>query len=629
MFRKMLRSKVAGLLFALVIVSMAVWGVEDIFSGRGGNLIKAGDRSISIQDFDQEVQDRLRDLSRQQGRAVTKAEAVENGLVDQLYQQQASRLITLGYGEGIGARASTNAVTVEVLKEEAFNNALTGKFDAEVYESALRRINMTPREFEQDIRDSLTQNYIIGAAGTAIEPPSSFVDLISKFEGENRTVSVLTVTTEDVSELPEPSEEELRAYFEENKSAFGEPERRGITVLHFSPEDFRQSVDVSEEMLANAYEAGKLQRYSTPQTRTYVQANFATEAAALQALGILAAGGEPDTLENVISIEEKTSLKSEIVDTEFANDLFAIAPGAVTEPFDLSGQWVIARVEEVIPGDPYPFEDVREQIRSTLTTERAQGAFEEAARNLENLKGEGLNLQEIGQRIGAPAISYVPVDRRGGTASRARILSLLAEYPQAIEETFKSFEGRISDRFDLDDGGIYLAQLDVITPPSLPEFEDVRERVLTAWRVTNSNEAVALFSEDLVQKINRGETTIEDAAVDLNKDLERVIQPLRRSSNSNELPASAVAAVFTAKEIGQAIATPSPQRGEYLIVSVVSILPPSDDTVSGMRTSIRDLLSQQIDADLVGALGYEISGAVDVSTDDAAFGSYKSRNSTQ
>ena len=59
MFRKMLRSKIGPVLFGIVIVGMAVWGIDDIFSGGGNSLVTAGNRSVSVVEFDETVKDRL------------------------------------------------------------------------------------------------------------------------------------------------------------------------------------------------------------------------------------------------------------------------------------------------------------------------------------------------------------------------------------------------------------------------------------------------------------------------------------------------------------------------------------------------------------------------------------------
>ena len=629
LFRKMLRSKIGPVLFGIVIVGMAVWGIDDIFSGGGNSLVKAGNRSVSVVDFDETVKDRLSDLSRQQQRAVTISEAVDTGIVDQVFQQELSRIIVLGYGEEIGGRASTDAVMKEVFKEDVFNNAITGEFDSTVYRDALRRANLTPRRYEQDLRDDLTRSYISEAAGAAVEPPEAFTQLISQYEGERRSISVLRIDSGDTSEIPDPSEEELAAYFEENKQAFGQPERRGLTVLHFSKEDFRQSVEITDEMLRNAYEAGKAQLYSTPQTRRYLEATFSTEAAALQAVGALAAGADPQTLEALISVQEKTAQRSEIADPAYAESVFGLAEGAVAGPASLGGVWVIARVEEVILGEPFPFEDVQDQVRSALVEENAQLAFEEAARSIEDLKGEGLDLREIGERIGAPALSFVPVDQRGATKSNALVLSLLSVYPEVLRDAASKFEGEFTERFDLEDGGIYLGQLDSIVPPSAAELEDVRDRVLAQWKITNSGEAVTLFAEDLAQKINRGETTLQAEANALGKPIERPRSTLTRSNPGNEIPREAALAVFRVKSPGEAVSSPSENRREQLVITVDTIEAPEASTVDAMRSSVRQRLTGTLDNDLIIALGTEIETAVELDINQGAFASYKAQNARQ
>ena len=629
MFRKMLRSKIGPVLFGIVIVGMAVWGIDDIFSGGGNSLVTAGNRSVSVVEFDETVKDRLSDLSRQQLRAVTISEAVESGIVDQLFQQELSSVIVLGYGEQIGGRASTDAVMKEVFKEDAFNNAITGEFDATVYRDALRRINETPRRFEQGLRDNLTRTYISGAAGAAVEPPEAYTKLISQYEGERRSVSFIRIDGSDISEIPDPSDEDLQTYFEENKTNFGQPERRGITVLHFSPEDFRQSVEITDEMLQDAYEFGKAQKYSTPQTRRYLEATFATEAAALQAVGALAAGADPQTLESLISIDEKTATRSDIADSSYGESLFGLAEGAVAGPASIGGTWVIARVEEIILGEPFPFEEVEDQVRSALIEENAQLAFEEAARGIEDLKGEGLDLKEIGERIGAPALSFVPVDQRGATQSNALVLSLISLYPDVLREAADKFEGEFTERYDLDDGGIYLGQLDTIVPPAAAEFDDVRDRVLAQWKITNSGEAVTLFAENLARKINRGETTLEAEANSLGKVIERPGAVLTRSNPGNEIPRAAALSVFGVKSEGGAVASPSDNRREHLLISVDSIQAPDASAVDAMRASVRQRLTGTLDNDLIIALGTEIEAAVDMNINERAFAAYKAQNARQ
>ncbi len=85
--RNMLRSPAAGGIFVIVIISMAAWGVTDIFAGGSGNsLVSSGDRAISDRVFDSTLERVLRTQTDDRGRSLTKEEAMERGLVDRLYQ---------------------------------------------------------------------------------------------------------------------------------------------------------------------------------------------------------------------------------------------------------------------------------------------------------------------------------------------------------------------------------------------------------------------------------------------------------------------------------------------------------------------------------------------------------------
>ena len=157
----------------------------------------------------------------------------------------------------------------------------------------------------------------------------------------------------------------------------------------------------------------------------------------------------------------------------------------------------------------------------------------------------------------------------------------------------------------------------------------MKDRVLTAWRITNSGEAVARFSEELAQKINRGDTTLIAEARSLGKQVNQPAATLRRSDPSSELPPSAIASVFTAKQVGTAIATPTQSRNEFLIISVDSISPPGGETIDAIGAGLRGDLSLGLDRDLESALAYEIFNAVELTTNDSAYAAYKARNTAQ
>jgi len=60
------------ILVALLVVSFAVWGIADIFTGYGQQtLIRVGDTDITPQDYQRAQQEVLRSMSQQAGRSMS------------------------------------------------------------------------------------------------------------------------------------------------------------------------------------------------------------------------------------------------------------------------------------------------------------------------------------------------------------------------------------------------------------------------------------------------------------------------------------------------------------------------------------------------------------------------------
>ena len=69
------------ILVGLLVVSFAVWGIADIFTGYGRQtLISVGDTNISPQDYARAQQEVLRSMSQQAGRSLSLQEARAAGL---------------------------------------------------------------------------------------------------------------------------------------------------------------------------------------------------------------------------------------------------------------------------------------------------------------------------------------------------------------------------------------------------------------------------------------------------------------------------------------------------------------------------------------------------------------------
>ena len=90
-FRNLIRSKVALVLIGLLILSLAVWGITDIFKpGLGASLVKAGNRTVEVTDVDRYANNFVRS-QQNQGNDVTKQDLVQSGRLDQIINLLADR----------------------------------------------------------------------------------------------------------------------------------------------------------------------------------------------------------------------------------------------------------------------------------------------------------------------------------------------------------------------------------------------------------------------------------------------------------------------------------------------------------------------------------------------------------
>jgi len=625
LMKRLTQNKILGpILIGLVILSMAVWGIEDIFSGRiGSNIIKAGERGITEQQLDRKFENYLSNVRREQeGAVLTREQAVERGILDQIYNVERSRLTSLGYARQLGADASPAALTEEVRSIDAFNDPLTGEFDAVTYRAALGRNRISVDEFEADTRDRLTLDYVREGIEAATIAPNDLSRLQAIFDGEVRYASWLPIRNDALPEPSEPTEEELRAFYEQRKDAFQLPERRQLSLLSLAPADFLHQATITEEDILAYYEATKTTRLSTPEQRTYLEAIFPTEDAALAAFGTLAGGGEltadPTTIQTI-----RTTTAEAVGNEAFRTSMFArgAGPGSVVGPFENNGRWVIGRLNEIMPGTPKTLEESREEITTSIAADQAEIAFFTALSDFDDLIGQGLSLEEIGEAFGTPILSFAPVDARGITEDGLVIRQLVAA-GEALQAAFTLPAGATTPRFD-GEASITLISNDAIIPQSTPPFEDVIERARIGYESVRQSDALRIALDSVKSTVDSGLGTLEAEAERYNSAVE-ITTGLRRTAFDQSLPPAVLNAIFALDE-GETNVVQGRSPDEMILVKLDRVDRPASEELDALAPISASRVTTQLRNDILFAFEQELTDVVNVTTDDAAYNAYRAR----
>ena len=409
----------------------------------------------------------------------------------------------------------------------------------------------------------------------------------------------------------------------ENLEALKQPERRMIDVLRMSAEDFLSEVTVTDQEVATVYEASKSERYSEPDTRTYVELMFSSREAARTAFGLLAAGADPASVEGVASRETRTGRRESVSDPLLAEAMFGAGKqsGALFGPAERGDQWLVARLVSVQPGAVFPLEQVEGEIRDQLSRERAAVLLFEKMEALDRAIGAGYPISQIAEEVGVPLITFAPVDQSGRTRESVALMGLITA-GEAFQQAFEIPVGETSNRIDIGEA-TYLTSPHKVLESYTPEFEELREDVRTGLVRQREANGVQAALDDLTDRIKSGESTLEAEARAANEVVETPLAPItRRTAADSGLPNAAVTSVFSGKE-GDVFTFPSRTGDAVMVMQITDITPPSEADMSELAPLANSSLLTSLQTDLDQAMEAEIAATMKLRTNQGTLRAYK------
>ena len=620
--RNLLRSPAAGGIFVIVIIAMAAWGVTDIFAGgSGNNLISAGDRAVSDRTFDSTLERILRTQTDDRGRSLTKEQAMERGLLDRVFQDMSRETLLTAYADSQGISATTLAIADTIRTDPIFQDT-TGVFDRVRYTQLLDANGFREADYEADVEAAMTLERLQRVPVEGLKVPAALARLQAAYTGELRNASWFILDQSDLPEIGEPTDEELLALYETRKDALREPERRAISLIQLSPDDFIAASEVLEDDITAFYEGYKEERYTGPDSRTFTEFVFPSEAVAREALGRIAGGAAAESIDTALSTELKSGRRELITNDRLSEQVFApvAALGSIHGPQPVGNEYVVIRLESITPGDATPLEDVREAIESELARELAIGLFYDALPLFDDLLGTGADLEGIAEGLGTPVLSFAPVDVSGVSADGRRYLPLITA-PGLLQMVYAQAEGLKTERFG-EDETTWLARVDKIVPERLPEFEEVREELVAAWKQQKQGDQLQTVADQIEAAIADGSSTLEDQAREYAGVVESLPRAITRTNTDLQLPRPLLSGLFDAAEVGDTFSIRG-ISGQMIIMQVTEIDRPADETLDLLAQSSAVDIQNGIAEDLLGAYIIGIADSVDLNTNGAALDAYK------
>lgn len=476
---------------------------------------------VTVDDFRSAFEQQRQQRRAEQGEAFDPRafESLESKRVvlETLIDQAVLRLVSAQ----MGLVVSDRLVRKTIQEIPAFQ--VDSKFNAERYQLALASQvpAQSPSQFEQSVRDSLRQTLLTSAVARSHFVTEVEMERLIRLLGERRDVALLmlppptvdvsavsdeeikrwyerrssdfrqpdTVSIEyvelDADALPapaEPDETALRERFAENQSRFAEQEQRLASHI---------LVEVAEDADAAAQEVAKQEAAQLAEQARATGADFASLAKASSD-----DSGSRDTAGDIGWISRGTMPEA------FEEALFALEPGAISEPVKTEFGWHIIQLREIKAGQQESFDDAREALaREQATADRERAFNERSGMIVDAVLANPGSLASAAEAAGLPVEKTGPISR---DAPAGVTLNLAVRRAAFSEELIQ--DGTVSDPIEVaPDHYIWIRVVEHTPARTLP-LAQVRDQVIEAIRIDRAREAAVKRADAFIARLQSGES---------------------------------------------------------------------------------------------------------------------------
>ncbi len=604
--RKQVTKIVTLILFSLIALSFAVWGIGDIF--RGGNRVEVvatvGDATIDRRIFSSR-------LSREVNRMQTRFNSRLNGqLIRALgIPDPVLRDLVTGALLDQQAGAMNLAVSEAQVRDRIFADPLfqgAGGFDRARFVQALRTANLTEAQYVNDMEREIQRSQIVAAATDAVAVSRSFLESFYIYREERRIAETILVPAGDGSGLPAPGEEALAKTHAASATRFETPEYRSITLIELRAADLVDEIAIDEEEVRIEFEARRDQ-FSRPEARTFEQVVLDDEATARAFREALNDGRDFTAAAQSILGRGPVTLSSVTRDqlalqmSDLAEAVFSLDPGGVGGPLESPFGWHVFRLNNVEPARDPDFAEARDELARELAERAAVDSLVSIANQLDDELASGATLEETAARLGLAVRRLNGIDRSGN--DRAGEPTDPIDSANLLPAVFSTSAGEESLLMETPNGDYYIFRVDGVMPPTLKPLAEVREEVTILWRREEAAARAQARAEALAERVSPSMSMAEVAAAE---DLELVTTgPIDRLGTEPEavLNPDLTARLF---ELDPGEVTTAQGRDGWLVAKLIEVRPGEPSADPDALDSLAEGLAESMKNDLFSAFSAEL-----------------------
>jgi peptidyl-prolyl cis-trans isomerase D len=385
------------------------------------------------------------------------------------------------------------------------------------YEELLRDSGSTVEAFEKDMRDSLLSRKLFYTVGASVAVPPTEVEKAYKDKNTKVKFQYAILNLADITKQIKPTDAELKAFFEANKTRYQNsiPEKRQVRYFVLNDKDAENKVTVDNAEVARYY-ADHQQEYQLPERVRVRHILIKTPAPgpdgkldqkavdqarnkAAEILKQVKAGA------NFADLAKKNSQDPGSADKggelgwitkgqtvpEFEKTAFSQNAGQISDPVQTSYGFHIIQTEEKDTARVKPLSEVRASIEDVKKRQKASDIINKNSTEAQDI-AQKQGLDKAAGRFGAQVVESNPVTRTDtlpGVGPAAEVMGLVfASDTKSPPQIARSPQGYV------------VFQVTKVTPPATPSLEEIKDKVATDFKNQRANELLQKSGKELADR---------------------------------------------------------------------------------------------------------------------------------
>ena len=508
-------------LLMLVIVAFVALYIPDFMqpsgaAGATGDVAWVDDDPISSRAFIQgyRVQESMyrQQMGEQYNPNLLRQLGLDNYILQQLVQE---KTLTLE-ARRLGMSVSDGEVSSSIQNDPSLQQ--DGQFiGRDAYLKLLAGAGLTPADYEQQVREGLLRAKLENLVKDGVVVSDADVEEEYRRRNEKVHMEYALVSKSDFGEDFDPSDDEIRAFYDANPSVFERPAQRKVRLITLTPQLFTSAVTVTDREITRYYNEN-LPRFSTSEQvqashilfKTGPEADEAEVRAKAESVLAQARSGA-DFAELATEHSEDTTAanggdlgffgRGQMV-PEFDQAAFTLPIGDISDLVQTQYGFHIIKVTNKQEPLTQPLDGLREQIRGTLTQEKASAKVDE------EIDGAAETIESTRSFDALTAQYELLVPQDTAFFGRNDRIPQLSGSQAAANLAFETDIGKITSRIPLGFGrGYAFLQILEEREASTAEFDEVRVEAAEQLRSKQAMSLAIARAKEIRDALLSGATT--------------------------------------------------------------------------------------------------------------------------